>query len=155
MYASLKGGAVSARKSLPKLSAILVVAAAALPAGANATVEPVPMGPSPASVSQAGATPAQDLRSPDARDMARVAGATPAQDLRSPDARDAAAGLGVASAQNGGFAGSATEASNAAPSASDDFEWGDAGIGAAVMLALLSLAAATVLVTVRTRRRPA
>src|SRR4051794_18584436 len=143
MFASLKGGAVSARRSLPKLSAILIVAAAAWPVGANATTEPVPMGPSPTSVSQAGAPPATlDLRSPDARDAGRVAGATPVQDLRSPDTREAAAGLSVAA-----------PASHAAPSVSDGFEWGEAG--AAVMLALLGLAAGTVLLTVRTRRRTA
>lgn len=136
---------MSARRSLPKLSAILVVAAAAWPVGANATTEPVPMGPSPTSVSQAAAPPATlDLRSPDARDAGRVAGLTAVQDLRSPDTRDAAAGLSVAA-----------PASHAAPSVSDGFEWGDAGIGAAVMLALLSLAAGTVLLTVRTRRRTA
>jgi hypothetical protein len=145
MFASLKGGAVRARRSLPKLSAILVVAAAAWPIAANATVETVPMGPSPTSASQAGAPPAAlDLRSPDARDAGRVAAATSVQDLRSPDTRDAAAGLSVA-----------TPASHAAPSVSDGFEWGDAGIGAAVMLALLSLAAGTVLLTVRGRRHPA
>ena len=139
---------MSARKSLPKLSAILVVAAAAWPVGANATVETVPMGPAPTSASQAGAPSATlDLRSPDARDAGRVAEATPVQDLRSPDTRDAALGLSVAAP--------ASHASHAAPSVSDGFEWGDAGIGAAVMLALLSLAAGTVLLTVRSRRHPA
>jgi hypothetical protein len=143
MFASLEGGAVSARRSLPKLSAILVVAAATWPVGANATVENVPMGPSPTIASQAGAPPpAVDLRSPDARDAGRVAQATHVQDLRSPDARDAAAGLSVT-----------PPASHAAPSISDGFEWGEAG--AAAMLALLGLAAGTVLLTVRTRRRTA
>jgi hypothetical protein len=143
MFASLEGGAVSARRSLPKLSAILVVAAAAWPVGANATVETVPMGPAPATASSATAPPTTiDLRSPDARDAGRVAQATLVQDLRSPDTRDAAAGLNVGA-----------PVSHAAPSASDGFEWGEAG--AAAMLALLGLAAGTALLTVRIRRRPA
>ena len=114
---------MSARRSLPKLSAILVVAAAAWPVGANATVETVPMGPAPTSASQAATPPAT-------------------VDLRSPDTRDAAAGLNVGA-----------PVSHAAPSASDGFEWGEAG--AAAMLALLGLAAGTALLTVRTRRRTA
>ena len=143
MFASLEGGAVSARRSLPKLSAILVVAAAAWPVGANADVQTIPMGPAPASVSQAGApTAATDLRSPDARDAGRVAKAALVQDLRSPDTRDAAAGLNVGA-----------PVSHAAPSVSDGFDWGEAG--AAAMLALLGIAAGTALLTVRTRRRTA
>jgi hypothetical protein len=93
----------------------------------------------------------QDLRMPDTRDAAGGAVPTerpvePRQDLRSPDARDAARDLPpvhvpapvveIREVPSGGF------------------DWGDAGIGAAGMLALFSIAAgSTVLVTNRRRRR--
>ena len=57
------------------------------------------------------------------------------QDLRSSDAR------------------SAVSPSRSAPSASDGFEWGDAEIGASVVLALVALASGMVLVAGRSRRR--
>ena len=86
---------------------------------------------------------AQDLRSPDARDAAQAAKIEVAQDLRSPDARDA--GLPA----------------NPTPDTvveirevpSSGFDWGDAGIGAAGILALLSIAGGlTLMVTTRRRR---
>jgi hypothetical protein len=91
----------------------------------------------------------QDLRSPDARDAAREAGPVtgPSQDLRSPDARDAARDLPrvvvspplveVREAPSGGF------------------DWGDAGIGAAGMLGLFSIAAGSALLVTGRRRRGA
>ena len=57
------------------------------------------------------------------------------QDLRSSDAR------------------SSVSPTRSAPSASDGFEWGDAEIGASVILALVALASGMVLVAGRSRRR--
>ena len=73
----------------------------------------------------------------------------PAQDLRSPDARDAAGVGAEARAQT--HTGAAPSASE--PTAADGFEWGDAGIGAAVILGLGSLAGGTVLLSTRSRQR--
>jgi hypothetical protein len=129
-----KGGAMRARTTL----SVLLIAAALSPAGAYAKYDAPPTG------TEAGVSGGQDLRSPDAREAAGTAALPGPQDLRSPDARDAAAGASLASA---------VAATHAAPSVSDGFEWGDAGIGAGVMLILLTLASGTVLVAVRTRRR--
>jgi hypothetical protein len=94
----------------------------------------------------------QDLRSPDAQDAGRAAKVAAIQDLRSPDARDVAAGLtSVQGADVSRSVGAPAAAST--NSASDGFEWGDAGVGAAFALALLSLASATVLLVGRSRRR--
>jgi hypothetical protein len=91
------------------------------------------------------ATPAsqtyQDLRSPDARDAGQAAQVK--QDLRSPDARDAgrvsqpvqAPVVEIREVPAGGF------------------DWGDAGIGAAVILALSSIAAGLALMVGGRRRR--
>jgi hypothetical protein len=72
------------------------------------------------------------------------------QDLRSPDARDAARqdipAVPIAAHVD-------VPATGPSPSVSDGFQWGDAGIGAAVILALVSLASATVLLTGRSRGR--
>ena len=84
----------------------------------------------------------QDLRSPDARDAAQAAKAEVAQDLRSPDARDA--GLPEAPTPD-----TVVEIREAPGSG---FDWGDAGIGAAGILALLSIAGGVTLM-VSTRRR--
>ena len=87
---------------------------------------------------------AQDLRSPDARDARTEPITQVAQDLRSPDARDAGRPpvevatpvVDIRAAQGGGF------------------DWGDAGIGAAGLLAMLSIAGGLALmVTTRRRRR--
>jgi hypothetical protein len=48
---------------------------------------------------------------------------------------------------------SAVSPSHSAPSASSGFEWGDAGIGASVTLALVALASGMVLLAGRSRRR--
>jgi hypothetical protein len=87
----------------------------------------------------------QDLRSPDARDAA-VQAAEPqvAQDLRSPDARD----VGRVSAPVQQPVVEIREVP------SNGFDWGDAGIGAAGILAMLSIAAGlTLLLGSRRRRR--
>jgi hypothetical protein len=98
--------------------------------------------------SDVAASTAQDLRSPDARDAALAAAASPAQDLRSPDARDAAREATVVRIESAD-----ASPSRSAPSVSDGFEWGDAGIGAAVMLALVGVASGTLLLVGRNRQR--
>jgi hypothetical protein len=86
------------------------------------------------------ATPT-DLRSPDVQDAASQAGI----DLRSPDVQDAAASRPAPAA-------AATAASTpVVGQASTGFEWGDAGIGAAGMLALVLLVVGAGMVAVRHR----
>ena len=84
-----------------------------------------------ASLSIAGPVAAQDLRSPDARSAEEGGFVAPAvvQDLRSPDARDV------------GTPAPATAPTITRIEAKSGFDWGDAAIGAAGMLAL-ALAAA-------------
>ena len=90
---------------------------------------------------------AQDLRSPDARDAAiQAAKPTPqvAQDLRSPDARDVGR---VATPVSQPVVEIREVPSNG-------FDWGDAGIGAAGILAMFSIAdGLTLLLGSRRRRR--
>ena len=62
------------------------------------------------------------------------------QDLRSPDAREAAATPLVHSVA-------------LTPSVSDAFDWSDAGLGAAAMLALVALTGGTALLVSRGRHR--
>jgi hypothetical protein len=95
---------------------------------------------------------AQDLRSPDAQDAA----AAHAVDLRSPDARDAAVAPDKSAvAKLGDTASGSLNAigQQANPTASDSngFDWGSAGIGAAVALAALALAGGAALMV---RHRP-
>ena len=87
---------------------------------------------------------AQDLRSPDARDAAQAAKVEVAQDLRSPDARDA--GLPEQAPPD------TVVAIREVPSSG--FDWGDAGIGAAGILALLSIAGGLTLMATSRRRGP-
>jgi hypothetical protein len=106
--------------------------------------------PPPSSAAAPESKDNQDLRMPDTRDAARGAAvperpAAPGQDLRSPDARDAGRDLPpvhipapvveVREVPSGGF------------------DWGDAGIGAAGMVALFSIAAGSTLLAVNRRRR--
>ena len=87
---------------------------------------------------------AQDLRSPDARDAAtQSAKVELAQDLRSPDARDA----GLPEAPTSDTIVEIREAPVGG------FDWGDAGIGAAGLLAMLSIAGGLALLSTRRRRR--
>ena len=87
----------------------------------------------------------QDLRSPDARDAAAAAAAKDQryQDLRSPDARDA----GRPPVQ----VPTSTVEIREVPASG--FEWGDAAIGAAGLLALLSIAGGITLMALGRRRR--
>jgi hypothetical protein len=162
-----------------KLTIALAIAAAVWPAGAYAmTDQDVPVAPK--AVPEVAVSAPQDLRSPDARDAGLVAVPAP-QDLRSPDARDAgqareaSAPQDVRSGQASCFRscfprspdardadrGAAVAAAESArlapggsgPSVSDGFEWGDAGIGAAATLALVSLAGGTLLLVARRRHR--
>jgi hypothetical protein len=85
----------------------------------------------------------QDLRNPDNRVLAP---SSSTQDLRSPDAVDASRHVGIYAVAPAGDAGE---------SSGLGFQWGDAGIGAAAMLGLISLitGSAMIGVTVRRRRR--
>jgi hypothetical protein len=110
-----------------KLTTALVIAAAVWPAGALAITDPgMPVAPK-APPAVAVSTP-RDLRSPDARDAARQAAIAPAESAR-------------------------VSSGHSAPSVADGFEWGDAGIGAAVMLALVSVASGALLLVARSRHR--
>jgi hypothetical protein len=131
----------------PKLTTALVIATAVWPSGAYAVTDPYsPVVPT--AVPDAEASAPQDLRSPDARDAALAAEASPPQDLRSPDARDAAREPSVVHTESAGVS-----PSRSAPSVSDGFDWSDAGIGAVVMLALVSGASGTLLLVSRSRHR--
>jgi hypothetical protein len=129
-----------------KLTTALVIATAVWPSGASAITDPYSRVVPPA-VPDAAASAPQDLRSADARDAA-LAEASPPQDLRSPDARDAAREPSVAHTESAGVS-----PSRSAPSVSDGFEWSDAGIGAVVLLALVSAASGTLLLVSRRRHR--
>jgi hypothetical protein len=86
-----------------------------------------------------------DLRSPDARDAALASEEPSYTDLRSPDARDA--GRTPVPAPE-----PVVEIREAPPSG---FDWGDAGIGAAGILALVSIATGLMLLVGGRRRRRA
>jgi hypothetical protein len=93
-----------------------------------------------------------DLRSPDAVDAARSAAVSNAQDLRSPDTRDSAAGRGTFTAPH------VTVVRVAQPSqvTGGGFDWGDAGIGAGGVLALVLIGVGgSLMVTHRRHRGPA
>jgi hypothetical protein len=161
------------------LTTAALLAVCATPASA-ATYEQLrsdgEVAPPPSSIAASAADGYQDLRSPDARDAARDVASTPTpgQDLRSPDATDAAAHRGIYATDGGSYAlnrdyGSpdAVDAARDLPpvqiptpvvevrgAPSGGFDWGDAGIGAAGMLALFSIAGGSaLLLTGRKRRR--
>ena len=123
----------------------------------------------------------QDLRMPDTRDAAAASAADDYQDLRSPDAKDAARDLPSAAVADrthsqpgvytdserklvespevqGMVRASIREIRETPPvveirAPSGGFDWGDAGIGAAGMLALFSIAAGSALLLVGRKRR--
>src|SRR5439155_1212028 len=97
-----------------------------------------------------GVSPITDLRSPDARNGAPRAQTPQAQDLRSPDARNGATSAQTSQVQ---VPSAPQVVSTGTTSSSSAFQWGDAGIGAAGMLALMSLGAGAVLLLGRHRRR--
>jgi hypothetical protein len=88
----------------------------------------------------AGAQSVQDLRSPDAGDVATRVQSS--RDLRSPDARDAAQGRGSASAPQIVV----TKVSRPPVPASRGFDWADAGIGAGAVFGLVLLGVGAALV---------
>jgi hypothetical protein len=90
----------------------------------------------------------RDLVSPDARDSARKISTTPQIDVRSPDARDVAKNPVVT--YEPGRVPQPTQPVLQVPS--NEFNWGDAGIGAAGMLALLALLGGTLMITSHRRR---
>jgi hypothetical protein len=93
----------------------------------------------------------QDLRSADARDAAQAAEARQdqrLQDLRSADARDAAEGRGTFKAPEV----TVVKVTEASP-ASGGLDWGDAGIGAGGLLALILLGLGGALAVVHHRQR--
>ena len=115
----------------------------------------------------ASAVPYDDLRSPDAKDAARGSAASSYQDLRSPDAKEAASAAAVVEPSQDLRSPDARDAGRDRPPVeiptptveirqvpTSGFDWGDAGIGAAGMLALFSIAAGSaLLLTTRRRRR--
>ena len=149
-----------------------LVAVCAVPATASAGVTGG-VTPPPSSIAAGEGDTYQDLRSPDAKDAAREAGTVsgPSQDLRSPDAVDAAAQRGVYSNRGPYVLGreygspDAVDAGRDLPPVqipapvvqvdepSGGFDWGDAGIGAAGMLGLFSIAAGSSLLLMGRRRR--
>ena len=164
------------------LTAVAVLAMCIVPGFAYAMPDqPVP--PPPSSIAESAGPAYQDLRSPDARDAGQQVQTQVAQDLRSPDARDAktepvtqvAQDLRSPDARDAGEAAKIEVAQDlrspdardaALPEAptpdtvveirevpSTGFDWGDAGIGAAGILALLSIAGGLTLMATSRRRR--
>jgi hypothetical protein len=128
------------------LTAALVVVAATFPSGAFAMT-------SHSAGTHETARQSQDFRSPDAQDAARASVASASQDLRSPDARDVAS-ESLARTELANVSPSHTAHSVAAtPSVSDAFDWSDAGLGAAAMLALVALTCGAALLVGRGRHR--
>jgi hypothetical protein len=111
---------------------------------------------------------AQDRRSPDSRDSARQvaailsgqsatgrgfsAGRTEAQDLRSVDARDSGRHGSLAPPRSSLTASPATTQTTVAQATPQGFSWGDAGIGAAAMLAVVAIAMGAILIVGHRRR---
>jgi hypothetical protein len=125
------------------ITTVALAAALAVPAMAPAAPYEYMYSSEPDSA-QARSQNTQDLRSPDARDAASVNQQANVQDLRSPDARDAGREVKPVPVV------APTVEIREAPG----FDWGDASIGAAAILALCSIAAGLLaLTTVRRRRR--
>jgi hypothetical protein len=117
-------------------SAALGLALAAFAAPSTANAQDLR---SPDARSDAPALPAaHDLRSPDAR-TATLSPQGSTGDLRSPDTRDLALGRGTADAPAVMVVKVREPAAAPAP-VSDGIDWGDAGIGAAVLLGMGGLA---------------
>jgi hypothetical protein len=95
----------------------------------------------------------QDLRSPDARSGFAPHAVTVGADLRTPDSRDAGEGRGTFNAPDV-MVVKVREPAAAPVSASDGLDWGDAGIGAGVLVGVAALGLGGVLAAAR-RRGPA
>ena len=117
--------------------ALAAVAAVAAPAAAR--IDPPP----DARDRDGSAVAHQDLRSPDARDAARLAPSlAPRTDLRSPDARDAALLREVVVLPLSG---------DRRPSEADGFDWSDAALGSGAAASLLLLGGVGALMLLRGR----
>jgi hypothetical protein len=123
------------------LTAVAVLAMCVVPGFAYGM--PDQPAPPPSSSAAAETDQYQDLRSPDARDAKTEPVPQVTQDLRSPDARDA--GRPEAPTPD-------TVVEIREPQGSG-FDWGDAGIGAAGILAMLSIAGGLALMVTSRRRR--
>jgi hypothetical protein len=139
-----------------------LVAACAVPAGAAAQSQDLRSPDARDAAAAAQAQSYQDLRSPDARDAARPSETRQYSDLRSPDARDAGKAAQVTQDLRSPDARDVGRTPVEVPTQvveirevpGSGFDWGDAGIGAAGMLALFSITAGLALmVGVRRRRR--
>jgi hypothetical protein len=142
------------------ITTAFVFAAVAAPASAQDLVSPDAR--DAANLSQPYS--AQDLRSPDARDSINSNVSSGPQDLRSPDARESASfstsplpqqDLRSADARDSSRPVGSNQPVRVSLPVIDDgsgFDWGDAGIGAAGMLALFALAGGTVLVVSHHRK---
>jgi hypothetical protein len=144
------GLAAGPRGTTARLIAICAIATATALAPTVAGARPTGA-PEGASVT-AGQLPrtTQNLVSPDARDAARtssLAGTTDQIDLRSPDARDAADGRGTWSAPR-----VTVVKAPQSTGTSSGFDWGDAGIGAGAVAALILLGLGGGLVSTHRRR---
>jgi len=150
------------------LTAVAVLAMCVVPGFAygmpDQPVSPDQPAPPPSSIAQSAGQAYQDLRSPDARDAKTEPVTQVAQDLRSPDARDAAQAAKIEVAQDLRSPDARDAGLPEAPTPDtvveireapgSGFDWGDAGIGAAGILAMLSIAGGLALtVTSRRRRR--
>ena len=99
----------------------------------------------------------QDFRSPDARDSARqvraeLAAASQGQDFRSPDARDSAHRVALGAPSSSLTPRRVAPQAPVLQAAGDGFSWGDAGVGAAGMLALLAIGLGAFLIVGQRRR---
>ena len=152
------------------LTAVVVLAMCVVPGLAygmpDQPVAPSEPAPPPSSIAQSEGQAYQDLRSPDARDAGTQLAQNGYKDLRSPDAKDAAGTYAEPTTQVAQDLRSPDARDAALPEAptpdtvveirevpGNGFDWGDAGIGAAGLLALLSIAGGlTLMVTTRRRR---
>jgi hypothetical protein len=91
-------------------------------------------------------TPVTDLRSPDTQKP------SPVTDLQSPDARDA--GKNPVATYEPGHAPTVQPQQPVLQVPATGFNWGDAGIGAAGMLALIALVSGTLMIASHRRRGP-
>ena len=137
------------RRSHILTAVVVLVAFAALVPSAYAVYGPAAPAqsadqavPPPSSIAESADQAYQDLRSPDARDAKTEPVTQVAQDLRSPDARDA--GRTPVEVP--------TPVVEIREVPSSGFDWGDAGIGAAGILALLSIAGGLALMVTSRRR---
>jgi hypothetical protein len=130
-------------RSTQLITTAALVAACAAPASAAAQGQDLRSPDTRDAAAAAQAQDYQDLRSPDARDAGRTPETGVAQDLRSPDARDA--GRTPVEVP--------TPIVEIREVPGSGFDWGDAGIGAAGMLALFSIAAGVALMAGGRRRR--